>query len=172
MHGTKRLSAVPPKLRAKPFSRFPDNARTRSKGDAPVLNLPVRALFPRFQPRRRLSFTAFGRYLTPSTLCLLYRTNFCLSTAIYDRKVNSRAQAQFISPFVTFGDASSRNMVVVCRCASSTPCFGRTSPRSSSHSERSDRCPSSEEGRRWHVFAFPVGAMATRDLPPKRNCRR
>ncbi len=31
--------------------------------------------------------------------------------------------------------------------ASLTPCFGRTSPRSSSQSERSDRCPSSEGGR-------------------------
>ena len=107
-HGTKKLSAVPPKLRAMPFSRFPDNARTRRRRkcgmqnvewgipaflilhssfviavrpDAPVLNLPVRALFPRFQPRRGLSFTAFGRYLTPSTQGILYRTNPRLSTA-------------------------------------------------------------------------------------------
>ena len=29
--GRKTFSAVPPKLRAKPFSRFPDNARTRSE---------------------------------------------------------------------------------------------------------------------------------------------
>ena len=72
-----------------------------------MLNLPVRALFPRFQPRRRLSLTAFGRYKTPSTLVVLYRKRCRLSTVDFhcrEAKSSRDRELMFCGKVVGKGD--------------------------------------------------------------------
>lgn len=104
-----------------------------------MLNLPVRALFPRFQPRRRLSFTAFGRYLTPSTQGILYRTNPRLSTLFSCAAGQSPASFRFASS----PSSSSRHIRQIRLSEIRTPIF-RCKPMDSLLSSRictNGKCP-------------------------------